>query len=116
VTVLPQCGWVFCIEVDGQVTLEAGNVSGRCTDEEAEPFRSAIVAPLESHCGDCQDQVIDADETRRASSSEGIDLPVYHPSEVFFPILHTYQPVERSAEAVRPPTRRVHLLNAAFLL
>jgi hypothetical protein len=113
---LPQGGWVLCIESDGHVAIEAGNVSGRCTDGAATPIRSENLAPVASHCGDCLDFVIEADETRLTSSNKDVDLPVICLHPIQLPALDTILPVERLVSASRPPTRAVHLLNVSFLL
>jgi hypothetical protein len=114
--VLPQGGWVLCIESDGHVAFEAGNVLGRCTDGDTIPARSESLASDVSHCGDCQDLVIDAYETRQASSSEGVDVPVQYGRESYLTIIPAFLPVERLVEANRHPTPAVHLLNVSFLL
>jgi hypothetical protein len=114
-SVLPQSGWVFCIESDGNVSLEAGNVSGRCTDTDSAPLQLAVIAHAESHCGDCLDQSIDTDTTRRAVSDDAPDTTTYS-SEADPPLQLASSCVRRKTAVRRPPTRSVHLLNAAFLL
>lgn len=113
---LPQGGWVLCIVSDGHVAIEAGNVSGRCTDGAATPVCSEILSPVASHCGDCKDFVIDADETRLTSSNKDVGLTVICLHPIQLPALDTILPVDRYISANRSPIRAVHLLNASFLL
>ncbi len=114
-SVLPQSGWVFCIESDGNVSLEAGNVSGRCTDADRAPMQLTVIANAGSHCGDCLDQSIDTDTTRRSVSDDAPDATTYS-SEADPPLQLASSCVRRKTAVRRPPTRSVHLLNAAFLL
>ena len=114
-TILPQGGWVLCIESDGHVVLEAANVSGQCTDAETTaPLQHVVIASAESHCGDCLDQTIETDDTRRVVS-EAAPVLIYW-TETEAPLLPVSYRVRRSTEVCRPPTQSVHLMNAVFLI
>ena len=106
---------MLCVEPDGHVTVESADVSGRCTDADIPAPGASSFIPTDSHCGDCQDQVIDSDTARRNSENEDSADPAVHLSEICLPIHHFEMPLSDGA----PPaalSQPVHLLNGSFLL